>query len=302
VFNIGLFDSFKKKKQPLPELETPPVPEGTPEAVQNRAMSSPQEIPSFSMEAPQEFQQEGPLNTLQDVPMPPEDMRVSPPQQMPIQQMQQTEQRPFEMQEPMQQQIPQQMQQQIPQQMSQFQPAQQFQMPLQRQQQDFPKPEEVFNQQLSPMQPFPSSQYSQPSLPPQPLFQQEPRFTFYAQPREEHHEEHNEEQNEFHQEEPRELQEVPFDVTQELLSLPKIVQKKEFHSVHIPKRFLTVAMLLDIGTQLINIQEDLTLGKDTVFRLGDLNEQEIEMMARWNALHQSMELRMAEIDKILFKA
>ncbi len=281
---LSLFDSLKKKKEPLPELETPPAPEGAPETV----VPSPQQVPAFSMDSPEQFQQEMPLSTLQDVPVPPDDMRASP--EVPQPQMQQPQQKL---------QIPQQQPSQAPQ-IQAFQPAQ-FQIPPQPQQQNIPKPVQVFKQQLPPIQSFSSQLYPQPpSMPQEPLLQQEPQF-FYDT-----HEEFNEEQHEGHHEEQEQYEspsaEIPFDVTQELLSMPKSMQKQEVHTAHIPKKYLTVAMLLDIGTQLINLHDDITLGKDTAFRLGDLNEQEIEKMARWHALHQSMELRMAEIDKILFKA
>ncbi|MEK6921634.1 MAG: hypothetical protein AABX82_07135, partial [Nanoarchaeota archaeon] len=71
---------------------------------------------------------------------------------------------------------------------------------------------------------------------------------------------------------------------------------------HFSKQFITVTALFEVGEQLVNMSEDLGLAKDTVFRITDLNEQEIEQMAKWQALQQSMELRIAEVDKILFKA
>ena len=71
---------------------------------------------------------------------------------------------------------------------------------------------------------------------------------------------------------------------------------------HFGKKFITVSVLCDVGEQLVNMAEDLGLAKDTAFRLADLNEQEIEMMAKWQTLQHNMELRLAEMDKIMFKA
>ena len=71
---------------------------------------------------------------------------------------------------------------------------------------------------------------------------------------------------------------------------------------HFAKKFITVDTLCDIGEQLVNMAEDLGLAKDTAFRLADLNEQEIEMMAKWQTVQHNMELRLAEMDKIMFKA
>lgn len=130
-------------------------------------------------------------------------------------------------------------------------------------------------------------------------------------------------------------QQMPFDVAQELLTIPKQVPKqhipqpekykeeeeelekpytflpeqKESQVIavkkqpeHYPKSFLTVASLFEVGEQLINLKEDILLGRDTLFRLIDLNEQEIELVAKWQVLQQSIEMRVAEIDKLLFKA
>ena len=122
--------------------------------------------------------------------------------------------------------------------------------------------------------------------------------------------------------------EIPFDVTQELLHMPQMHQEEhpELHpeeeeekpyqfmsqeraipqlkkeSSHISKQFITVATLYEVGEQLVNMGEDLALAKDTAFRLTDLNELEIEQMVKWQAFQQSMEMRIAEIDKLLFKA
>jgi hypothetical protein len=129
---------------------------------------------------------------------------------------------------------------------------------------------------------------------------------------------------------------VPFDVSQELLTLPEVHRQEHpelykkheeyhdahemkheqhpFHSTnkeaehhpakhtrHTPKKFITMTSLYETGEQLVNLAEDLSLAKDTAFRLTDLNEQEIEQMAKWHTLHQSIELRIAEVDKVLFK-
>jgi hypothetical protein len=176
--------------------------------------------------------------------------------------------------------------------------------------------QEVQQQQMpipSPQaQPAPQSMFASPT----------PRFKFYetAEPRVDHA---------AHQ------AEVPFDISQELLTMPelhkqvypevyheeerpedmeqpyKFLQKEESTisvrkiaaaGSHFTKQFITVAELFEVGEQLVNMSEDLGLAKDTVFRITDLNEQEIEQMAKWQALQQSMELRIAEVDKILFKA
>ncbi len=97
-------------------------------------------------------------------------------------------------------------------------------------------------------------------------------------------------------------EQIQWDVTQELLSMPKTELKHEPAKVHISRQYMTVSMVLDVNEQIANLNDDIALGKDTAYRLSDLNEQEIEKMAKWHALHQSMELRMAQIDKILFKA
>ncbi len=126
--------------------------------------------------------------------------------------------------------------------------------------------------------------------------QQMPQFKFYTAPAEGHEEHEVSEEHDVKQ------YEIPFDVKQELLTLPKEAKIPKQVKPHIPRTFLTVSMLMDVGEQLIHMNDDIALGKDTAFRLGDLNEQEIEKMAKWHALHQSMELRLAQMDKILFKA
>jgi hypothetical protein len=113
---------------------------------------------------------------------------------------------------------------------------------------------------------------------------------------------------------------VPFDVSQELLSLPGLnkhqtpsqemptfhkedmqhaIHKKPAH--HTPKQFITMTNLFEVGEQLVNFSEDLSLAKDTSFRIADLNEQEIEHMAKWHTLQESIQMRVAEIDKLLFR-
>ncbi len=114
--------------------------------------------------------------------------------------------------------------------------------------------------------------------------------------------------------------EVPFEVSQELLTLPevhrkehpefyekeqvKVLQerKKQFVQQMLPKEYILLSQLFEVGEQLLTLGEDLALAKDTTFRLTDLNEQEIEQMARWYAQQQSIDMRIAEIDKLLFKA
>ncbi len=132
------------------------------------------------------------------------------------------------------------------------------------------------------------------------LFQ--PQFKFYSSPSEQSAQEEHKEYHKNVTDEVNANQEIPFDVRQELLTLPKEARIPEQKKQMIPRQFLTVSMLLDIGEQLIHMNDDIVLGKDTAFRLSDINEQEIENMAKWHALHQSVELRLAEIDKILFKA
>lgn len=115
--------------------------------------------------------------------------------------------------------------------------------------------------------------------------------------------------------------EVPLEVSQELLSLPEAHRKEhpEFYKKEqmqearterkkqlvqhlLPKEYIPLSQLFEVGEQLMTLGEDLALAKDTTFRLTDLNEQEIEQMARWYAVQQSIDLRIAEIDKLLFKA
>ncbi len=108
----------------------------------------------------------------------------------------------------------------------------------------------------------------------------------------------------------------PFDISQELQTLPEMhkkehpelyapekqeEKKKQIREKHVPKRFVTVESLYGIEEQFVNLAEDISLAKDTAFRLTDINEQEIEEMVKWYALQQSIELRVAEIDKLLFK-
>lgn len=172
----------------------------------------------------------------------------------------------------------------IPKQQTMPSPPQQFE--------EFPKSSQLDFPEIRPE----AGQYNiQPAVePPQlpkealSLFQPSPQFKFYTAPAEEHTEIRE--------------QEIPFDVKQELLTMPKEAKMPEQQKPHMPRTFLTLSMLMDIGEQLINLNDDIALGKDTAFRFGDLNEQEIEKMAKWHALHQSMELRLAQMDKILFRA
>ncbi len=115
--------------------------------------------------------------------------------------------------------------------------------------------------------------------------------------------------------------EVPLEVSQELLTLPDVHRKEhpEFYEKELrqearterkeqlvqhwlPKEYIPLSRLFELGEQLITLGEDLALAKDTTFRLTDLNEQELEQMVRWYAVQQSIDLRIAEIDKLLFKA
>ncbi len=136
------------------------------------------------------------------------------------------------------------------------------------------------------------------------LFSKEPmtsQFRFYeSQTQEENDQEQHNEQHE--------MENIPgdFDIAKEFLAVPKqekqIIseQKKEFVVVN-KKQFIPVTILGELGEQLFHLQDDLSLAKDTAFRVADLNEQEIEQLAKWQTLCNSMELRFAEVDKILFK-
>jgi len=193
-------------------------------------------------------------------------------------------------------------------------------------------------QGLAPVLPPLFENQQQPGLPPQPTtipdFRLPPQPGLVAGQREEHEEmqypQHEEIQ--YPQEQFQEIQqqsptpqfrfyeradhppeELPFDVSQELMTLPEVHRKahpeqwQQPESTlkkkrHTPKQFITMTHLSELGQQLMNFREDLILAKDTAFRLTDLNEQEIEQMARWYAVQQTIEMRIAEIDKRLFKA
>lgn len=274
---MGLFDAFKKKKEakaPLKELETPPPAD----------MGS----PSFSQ--------------MDQTPAPPSDMRIAPmsfSEQVQPQQMQQEMQSPSGVSH--YEDIP------IPEPEEFSAPTQQMMQPHQMQ----PLPQmQAFQQMQMPQQFPPQLKMGSPV----------PTFRFYQEAVPQHEEVHQEHE-ELH------TIEVPFDVSQELLSMPEMlkqheeekkvmqkpiptfekfekIEKKQFVSAgsHIGKQFITMGVLYDVGEQLVNMAEDLALAKDTAFRLTDLNEQEIEIMAKWQTLQQNMELRLAEMDKILFKA
>lgn len=299
---MGLFDAFKKKKaaKPVQDLETPPMPEV--------AQGPMQPVPGFEeyMQAPQPSQGFAPSQSQQPA-------SFGPPQQPMTLFMQE--------------------QRAVP----QFQPSAPSFAPVaqippigmprgaDRAAQYGEVPEEM------PM-PTPSEEMAVPQMqqgenvpeqmPKVTLFggsqePQQPQFKFYYGPERVEQSTQSAGQGE-----------IPFDVTQELLHIPQLHQEKhsEFHpeeeeekpykcmpqecavpevkkeDLHISKQFITVAALYEAGEQLVNMGEDLALAKDTAFRLTDLNEQEIEQMVKWRALQQSIEMRIAEIDKLLFKA
>lgn len=132
--------------------------------------------------------------------------------------------------------------------------------------------------------------------------QQTPQFRFYEAPTEEHEEAH-----EIHEEQhPLDQTPADIDIAKELLAVPKeqkpvIKQPKKEINVTNKKQFLPITTLGEIGEQLFHLQDDLTLAKDTAFRVTDLNEQEIEQLAKWQTVCTSMELKIAEMDKMLFK-
>lgn len=279
---VGLFDVLKKKKAgkgPIKDLEAPPAPESSPaEAVPMPGS----EAPSDAMQQSQQF--------------PPMDFSQ---RQMPMQQFQTPDFPLPQRNAPGMRQMPEMMQdEEMP------MPTPPVEM-AELAQQQMPAP-------VSPAPPAGQSMFSSPT----------PRFKFYQAA-------------EQTAEDPEHGAEVPFDISQELLTMPELhkqahpevyheeeayeemeqpyrflqkeepttsVKKTTVASSHVSKQFITVAALFEVGEQLINMSEDLGLAKDTVFRITDLNEQEIEQMAKWQALQQSMELRIAEVDKILFKA
>ena len=285
---LGLFSKFKKNKKPVKPLETPPIPEG--EEPQNQFPPGPQGMPPPSQ------------MPYQGAPFPSQ----GPPQQ------QMAPQAPYPQGQPLPQQNP----------MPEFSlPPQQGYMPGSREEPEFYEDQQYEMQPQAPMPPYPQSQQAQmpypqmgmqqPPYPPQRVPPLQPQFRFYqsATP-----------------EEVEQKQEVPFDVSQELLTLPE-VHKKEHPELYegpeenfeeeipeyeepvhkkkirqAPKQFITMNSLFEVGEQLVNLSEDLTLARDTSFRLTDLNEQEIEKMAKWHTLLHSAEMRIAEIDKLLFRA
>ncbi len=301
---MGLFDALKKKKAVKQDLETPPMPEA--------AQGPMQPAPGFEEYAP--------------APQPPQGASSQYPQFPPAQQF--SQQSPsFGPQQPMNFPMPQ--QRAVPQPSTpSFAPEAQIPpigMPpgadMSAQYGEVPEemPMPMPSEEMAAPQAYPQMQQQQQSaqeqMPKVTLFgaQEAPQFKFYYGP-------------ERTEEAQTSAQEVPFDVTQELLHIPQMHQEEhpELHpeeevekpykfipqeapevkkeGPHISKQFITVAALYEVGEQLVNMGDDLALAKDTAFRLTDLNEQEIEQMAKWQALQQSMEMRIAEIDKLLFKA
>ncbi len=283
---VGLFDLLKKKKAakgPVKDLEAPPAPDdGMPPA---------EAVPMLGSEAPLDAKQ-------QSQQFPPMDFSQ---RQMPMQQFQTSD-------------FP------LPQRNA---PGMR-QMPEMMQYEEVPMPTPPAELQEFAQQQMPASESQAPPAAQSMFSSPTPRFKFYqaAEPTAEHleHPEHG--------------TEMPFDISQELLTMPELhkqahpeVYHEEVHEdmeqpyqflqkeepitsakkitaagPHFSKQFITVTALFEVGEQLVNMSEDLGLAKDTVFRITDLNEQEIEQMAKWQALQQSMELRIAEVDKILFKA
>jgi len=295
---VGLFDALKKKKaaKPVQDLEAPPMPEAAESPMQpapgfEEYMPAPQ-LQGFS---PQQYPQQPPQFA------PSQSMNFPMPQQRAVPQFQ-----PSAPSFAPEAQIPQMgmppgadmgaQYGEVPEEMPMPTPSEEMAVPQgQMQQQNVPE-------QMPRVTLFGGGQE-----PPQ------PQFKFYYGP----------EKTEAHGQE-----EIPFDVTQELLHMPQMHQEEhpELHpeeeeekpykfmpqdravpnlrkeSLHITKQFITVAALYEVGEQLVNMGEDLALAKDTAFRLTDLNELEIEQMVKWQSLQQSMEMRIAEIDKLLFKA
>ena len=287
---MGLFDAFKKKKVVAKELETPPAPEQNPPFNMGQAPASSGDTQSgdFSM------QQMPAQNPILDFPLPRQN--ASFPSSNPA----------FGM-------VPEQEMSLNPQMTQQMQISPDMQMPQQVQHPSFsmsqyedipmPEPDEMAPQQI----------------PPQPKMGSPiPSFRFYKEAAPEDYPQSHEE---MHQDQG----EIPFDISQELMSMPEMMKQHDEHEeqkipsfssiekakkkatpvenhLHFGKKFITVTILYDVGEQLVNMAEDLGLAKDTAFRLTDLNEQEIEMMAKWQTLQQNMELRLAEMDKIMFKA
>ena len=230
---MGIFDSFKNKKAPLPELEMPPSPE-----VHNQEQKPFEPMPGqfeHPPEMPEGMSMPSEMPSFEEAPAPPEEMRAPEPHMSAVSQ-------PLPM--PQAPSIP------------------QISMP-----EHISIPEH--HEELS-------------------LFQQQKEPTFKMYYAQQEHEES--------------VQQIPVDVTQELLSLPKSEPKIVAVKAQVPRQYLTMSAVVDIQGQITNLYDDIALGKDKAYRLVDLNEQEIEKMAKWHALHEAMELRMAQIDKILFKA
>ena len=310
---MGLFDILKKKKAakaPAQDLEAPPAPDG--------GMPPAEAVPPPASEQPFSGMEQSPQ-------FPPMDFSQ---RQMPMQQFQTPDFPLPQRNAPGMRQMPEMMPQPQPgaqQQMQQAPVPEDGGVTGMMQYEEMPMPappaemQEFAQQQQMPM--------SSPQAPPanvQSMFgSPTPRFKFYqAAESTVDHAAHG--------------AEVPFDISQELLTMPELhkqahpevyremheeahedmeqpytfLQKETTASVkkiapagpHISRQFITVTTLFEVGEQLVNMSEDLGLAKDTVFRITDLNEQEIEQMAKWQALQQSMELRIAEVDKILFKA
>lgn len=298
---MGLFDVFKKQKavKPVQDLETPPIPEAAQEQMQpapgfEEYTPAPQPSQGF---APQQYSQQPSAFTSaqQSMTFPIQEQRAAPQFQPSIPAFAPSGQIP-----PIG----------MPRgaDMRYGEVAEEMPMPT--------PPEEMAVPQMQ------QGQHISEQMPKVTLFgaaqeQPQPQFKFYYGP------ERTEQRNES-----AEHGEIPFDVTQELLHMPQMHQgehpemhpeeeeerpytfipedravpelKKESH--HISRQFITVAALYEVGEQLVNMGEDLGLAKDTAFRLTDLNELEIEQMVKWQVLQQSMEMRIAEIDKLLFKA
>ena len=304
---MGLFDAFKKKKVVAKELETPPAPEQNPSFGSEQARVPPQDMgmqPSFGQ---MQEQMQAPM---QDFPLPRQSSQF--PSSNPTFGLEPEHAMP-----------------QNPQMMPQMQQVPQMQMPQMQQQSygmpqydDIPMPDadEMVPQQQE-MQQQQMQQQFQEQIPVQPKMGSPiPSFRFYQQAAPEDHP-HEQMHEEMHQDQA----EIPFDISQELLSMPEMMKQHQDlqeksaptfssfekverkaasleHHLHFGKKFITVTVLYDVGEQLVNMAEDLGLAKDTAFRLADLNEQEIEMMAKWQTLQQNMELRIAEMDKVMFKA
>ncbi len=305
---MGLFDAFKKKKaaKPVQDLETPPMPEA--------AQGPMQPAPGFEEYAPAPQPSQG--FALQQYSQQPQSFG-SPTQPMNFQMEQQRAVPQFQPNAPSFAPLAQIPPIGMPQGVDMA--AQYGEVP-----EEMPMPTPP--QEMAAPQSYQSMQQSQQNVPEQmpkvTLFSgaqepPQPQFKFYYGP------ERTEQSTES-----AEHGEIPFDVTQELLHLPQMHQEEhpEFHPeeeeerpykfmsqvraaselkkecLHISKQFITVAVLYEVGEQLVNMGEDLALAKDTAFRLTDLNELEIEQMVKWQALQQSMEMRIAEIDKLLFKA